>query len=313
MHVTLAILLDSIFGDPKGLPHPVMLIGRVIKFWEARLYSRGGGRQRGAVFCAAVLLSVGCAVSLLLWLAGVMAPFVHSAVEIYLLYSAIAYRSLRVESGYVADSLAAGDVAEARRYLSYIVGRDTEGLGVADIVRASVETIGENYIDGVVSVLFWMWLGLFAGHAALFAWLFKAASTMDSMVGYKNEHYRDFGMCAAKLDDALNFIPARLGGLIAIFAGRLAGFDWRRGLRVFKRDRLKHNSPNSAHGESAFAGLLGIRLGGGAFYGGVFEGRPTLGDDIKPPETRDIYRAHKILTYSTLICAFAIAVTEVIL
>ena len=173
-------------------------------------------------------------------------------------------------------------------------------------MRAAVETIAESYIDGIVSVLFYMALGSLCGHAALFAWLFKAASTMDSMIGYDDERYHDFGWAAAKLDDALNFIPARLGGVIAVAAGALANMDYKRAWRIFLRDRRNHKSPNSAHGESVFAGLLGIQLGGGAFYGGEWEPRPTLGDDLREPEPDDIFRAHYILNISVAICAVLI-------
>ena len=151
-----------------------------------------------------------------------------------------------------------------------------------------------------------MALGSLCGHAALFAWLFKAASTMDSMIGYDDERYHDFGWAAAKLDDVLNFIPARLGGVIAVAAGALANMDYKRAWRIFLRDRRNHKSPNSAHGESVFAGLLGIQLGGGAFYGGEWEPRPTLGDDLREPEPDDIFRAHYILNISVAICAVLI-------
>ncbi|MDO5116541.1 MAG: adenosylcobinamide-phosphate synthase CbiB [Synergistaceae bacterium] len=306
MQILAALLLDAVFGDPKWPPHPVTLVGRLISFYEKLFYSAADGKRRGVVFCAAVLATVAAAVTAGLSIAGLFGEWGRSAFSIYLLYAALAFRSLKDESFPVATALSSGDLQRARLLVGRIVGRDTERLDAAAVTRAAVETIAESYIDGVVSVLFWMTAGELVGQAALFAWLFKAASTMDSMVGYDDERYHDFGWAAAKLDDALNFIPARLGALIAVCAGALANMDYRRAWRIFLRDRLKHKSPNSAHGESVFAGLLGVSLGGGAFYGGEWEARPTLGDDLREPEPNDIIRAHHILNLSTAICAVLI-------
>lgn len=310
-HILAALLLDSLFGDPKGLPHPVVYVGRVISFWEKILYSTKNGRLHGVLFCTAVIISVETAVFLLLGISLLISPYLKEAVKIYLLYAAVAFRSLKDESMPVYKALKNNDIAGARKSLSYIVGRDTARLDEKSIIRATVETIAENYVDGVVSVLFYMLLGSFAGHAALFAWFFKAVSTMDSMVGYDDERYHDFGWAAAKFDDVLNFIPARIGGAVAVAAGGLCGFNARDGWRIFLRDRKKHSSPNSAHGESAFAGLLGISLGGGAFYEGKFEARPTLGDDTREPAASDILGAHKIMTASVALCALMILLTGV--
>lgn len=303
----MALLLDAVFGDPRGIPHPVAGIGRLISFYEKFFYGSRGAKAGGAMLCAAVLVTVGAAVALVLSFAAFIGEWVYTAVNIYLLYAAIAFKSLKDESAPVARLLAEGDLGGARRQVGRIVGRDTERLSESGVVRAAVETIAESYIDGIVSVLFYMAIGhLLGGHEALFAWLFKAASTMDSMIGYDDERYHDFGYAAAKLDDALNFIPARLGGVIAIAAGALANMNYKRAWRIFMRDRLNHKSPNSAHGESVFAGLLGIQLGGGAFYGGEFEPRPTLGDDLREPEPDDIFRAQYILNISVAICAVLI-------
>nr|MCR5335491.1 cobalamin biosynthesis protein [Synergistes sp.] len=212
------------------------------------------------------------------------------------------------ESLPVAKALAAGDLTAARLSVGRIVGRDTNRLDEAGVIRACVETIAESYVDGVVSVLFWACVGGYFGQAALFAWIFKASNTMDSMVGYDDERYHDFGFAAAKLDDVMNFIPARLGAAAAVAAGAAAGMDYRHAWKIFLRDRLKHKSPNSAHAESVFAGLLGIRLGGGAFYDGQWEPRPFLGDDTRGPEPNDITRAHHILTLSVAVCAVAILI-----
>ena len=305
MQILAAILLDSLFGDPKGVPHPVIYVGKIISFWEKLLYS-AKGRINGVLFCAAVLISTGAAVLLITSAAKAVNEYLFHVVNIYLLYAAIAFRSLHDESMPVCRALLSDDIEGARKSLACIVGRDTKNLDEDGIVRASVETIAESYIDGVFTVLFYMVIGSFAGYAAAAAWVYKAANTMDSMVGYDDDKYRNFGWAAAKFDDVLNFIPARIGALLALAAGKAAGFDGRNGLRIFLRDRLNHKSPNSAHAESAYAGMLHIALGGGAFYDGEFETRPWLGDDDREPEAEDIVRANKILTYSVAICAVII-------
>lgn len=311
MQILVALLLDAIFGDPKWPPHPVTFVGRLITFMENYFYpgigaSRETARKQGLFFCVSVLAVTAAAVALILFIAGLINRWLQIAVNIYLLYAAIAFKSLKDESLPVADYLTDGNLERARKQVSRIVGRDTDRLDEEGVTRAAVETVAESYIDGVASVLFWMTIGAFFGHAAIFTWLFKASSTMDSMVGYQNERYRDFGTAAARLDDVLNFIPARLGAVIAICAGALIGMDYRRAWRIFVRDRLKHKSPNSAHGESVFAGLLGIRLGGGAFYSGEWESRPYLGDDLRRPVPEDILRAHHIMNVSVAICAVLI-------
>lgn len=307
MQIVAALFLDLLFGDPKGLPHPVVGVGWVIRFWEKILYPKENKKRWGAVFCAAVLATVGGVVGVGLLLASLNRWF-FGAVVLYLLYASLAWRSLKDESLPVALALMDRDIPKARERLSHIVGRDTQNLDEPTIVRATVETVGENYVDGIVSVLFFMVLGWAVGGgvgATLFAWLFKAANTLDSMVGYDDERYRDFGGASARLDDILNFIPARLGGAIALIAGACLGYPFPRACKIFLSDRKKHRSPNSAHGESVFAGLLGIRLGGGAFYEGTFEERPLIGDapDARDAEPADIFRAHRLLDASVALCA----------
>jgi len=305
MYIITAVFLDALFGDPKRFLHPVSGIGFIVSFWEKHLYPKEDKKQAGIIFCCAVLATVAAAVGLILIVASLIHPIFYYAAILYLSYAALAWRSLKDETMAVALALFSGDLDKARESLSRVVGRDTQKLEEPGIVRAAVETTGENFIDGVFSVLFFAALGYAIGgptFAVILVWLFKAASTMDSMVGYDNEQYREFGFASAKLDDALNFIPARLGGVIAILAGACLGYSPARGFKVFLRDRKKHKSPNSAHGESAFAGLLGIKLGGDASYDGVAEARPEIGDGLKEPETNDILRAHLILDASVALC-----------
>ena len=306
----LALLLDLLLGDPPRLPHPVVGVGCLITLWEGWLcpppQNRGQAFLRGVALWALVVLSTLAAVGALLCGARASGPLFGAAATAYLLCSALAWRSLKDETLPVALALFSGDLPAAREAVSRVVGRDTASLDEAGVVRAAVETVAENSVDGVLSVLFWAALGqALAGEwgMVLFVWIFKAASTMDSMVGYNDERYHDFGRFAARMDDLLNFIPARLGGLVILAAGACLGMDIRGGVRAFLRDRKKHKSPNSAHGESAFAGLLGLSLGGGAEYGGVFEERPWLGDGERTPRPADILRAHKLLDASCALFA----------
>jgi len=225
-------------------------------------------------------------------------------VQVYLLYSAIAWRDLKDETEPVLRALMRDNLDDARKSLSFVVGRDVHNLSEREIISAAIETISENSIDGVISVMFYAFIGSLFNASCLCVWLFKAASTLDSMIGY--ERFGGFGRFAAKLDDALNFIPARLGGVI------IADFNVR-ALRIFFHDRLNHKSPNSAHGESAFAGVLDIRLGGGAFYDGKFIARPVINSQGKDCELHDIVMAWRLLDRSCALFALIILLTELTL
>ena len=286
-------MLDAVVGDPKFFPHPVVLIGRFI---AVQMNTSSRTFARGLLLCASTIAVTGLAVWLMLYLTGC-----NLVVRVYLLYSALAWRDLKDETAPVLSCLMNNNVNGARFWLSRVVGRDTENLSEAEISRATIETIAENSIDGVMSVMFWACLGglVNASYGACVAvWMFKASSTLDSMAGY--ERFGVYGWPSARLDDLLNFIPARLGGLVIVLAGG-------RGFSVFMRDRLKHKSPNSAHGESAFAGVLGVRLGGGAYYGGKFEHRDWLNAEGRDATPEDIISAWKVLDSSCSV--FALLVT----
>mgnify|MGYP002624551434 CR=1 FL=1 len=282
-----AVLLDSVLGDPQNFPHPVVMIGRVIAFWHKRLFTSSRSFMRGLILCAITLITSGLTVWLVLWLTEY-----HLLVKVYLIYSALAWRDLKDETAPILAGLMRQDLKSARWYLSRVVGRDTESLDEQEITRAVIETITENSIDGVMSVLFFAGLGQVLNAewgACMCVWLFKAVSTLDSMVGY--ESLGRYGTPSAKLDDMMNFLPARLGGLVIVCSGR-------KGLHVFLRDRLKHKSPNSAHGESAFSGVLGVRLGGGTFYGGTFEPREYINPEGRDARPEDIISAWRVLDES---------------
>lgn len=304
-----AVLLDMMLGDSLRFPaHPVVRVGQMIKIFERLLYSRDSVLRGVLMCCAVVAAAAGAAAAVMFAFADM--PTLSSCACVWMLYRALAWRSLKDETIGVASALLRHDIRAARTALSRVVGRDTDTLGEPAAAAAAVETIAENASDGVFSVMFWAAIGWRLGGAAgtaVSVWAFKAVSTMDSMIGYDDERYRYFGRAAARLDDAMNFIPARIGGLVTVAAGTAAGFAGMNGLRIFLRDRKKHKSPNSAHGESAFAGLLGIQLGGGAFYGGKFESRPHIGDALREPSADDILSAHRLLDASCALFAMLTA------
>ena len=288
-----AVVLDALLGDPQNFPHPVVFIGRFIDFWHKKLFTSPRDFLRGLVLCVMTILVTGLAVWLVLYVSGC-----NVLVKIYLLYSALAWRDLKDETAPVLKCLRKNDLLNARKFLARVVGRDTQNLTETEISCAAVETIAENSIDGVISVLFFAGLGqVMAGEygACVFVWMFKAASTLDSMVGY--ESFGRYGTPSARLDDAVNFIPARLGGMVIVSASLVTG-QGLKALRAFVFERRKHKSPNSAHGESAFAGALGVRLGGGAFYGGVFEPRDYINPNGREPQPEDIITAWRLLDVS---------------
>ena len=305
--LTLAVILDEIIGDPRNFPHPVRLIGHAVNFWH-KIFFRHDSFFHGLAVVIMTLITAGLFVFSALYFSG---GFV--ILQVYLLYSALAWRDLKDETLPVLLSLMTHDIDGARKFLSFVVGRDTENLNEAEISRAVIETVAENSVDGVMSVIFFAALGHVVNDCygmCVSVWLFKSASTLDSMLGY--ESFGKFGTPLARLDDILNFIPARIAGVIIIMAGFFTGGNVRESLRVFLSDRLKHKSPNSAHGESAFAGVLGVRLGGGAFYGGEFEAGEFLNECGNVPGVCDIIRAWRVLDVSCWI-ACVISVMAVLI
>ena len=297
--------LDLLLGDPAWLPHPVRLIGKLIDALERGLRkcfpaTENGELRTGAVLVLLVLLIPTGLTALLLFLCSLLTPWLALAVEALLCYQLLATKSLRDESMKVFVALDRGDLQGARQAVSMIVGRDTDRLDENGVAKAAVETVAENASDGVIAPLLFMALG---GAAA--GMFYKACNTMDSMVGYKNERYLYFGRAAAKLDDVLNFIPARISGLLMCLAASIEDFDGKSALRIFRRDRKNHKSPNSAHTEAACAGALGVQLAGSSYYFGELVAKPTIGDANRPIEAADIGRAN-LLMYATAIVAITI-------
>lgn len=293
------MIFDAAFGDPQNFPHPVRFIGHVITFWHKIFFTGNDSFFRGLAVCVMTIFTAGLVVCIAIY-----ASCGNIIVQAYIVYAALAWRDLKDETAPVFFALMNHDIDGARKYLSFVVGRDTANLNEAGITRAVIETIGENSIDGAISVIFFAALGHALNHdcgMCVAVWVFRAANTLDSMLGYRS--YGRYGTASARLDDILGFIPARLGGIIIIMAGTLTGCNFREACRVFMSCRLKHDSPNSAHGESAFAGVLDVRLGGGAFYGGKFESRPYLNENANDPAILDIIRAWMVLDVA---CSLAV-------
>lgn len=298
-------VLDLLIGDPHWLYHPVRLIGLGISGGEKLLRALFPKTKTGELIGGAVLAVCIPALSfavpfLLLWLAGLVSPWLRLALGAIFCYQIFAARSLRDESMRVGRALEKDGLPEARRYLSWIVGRDTERLDEAGVVKAAVETVAENTSDGVIAPLFYMMIG---GPALGF--LYKGVNTLDSMVGYKNDKYRYFGRVSARLDDVFNFIPAILSAWLMIAASALLGFDAKNAARIYRRDHKKHTSPNSARTESVCAGALRVQLAGNAWYFGKLVEKPTIGDPLRPVERADIRRANRLM-YGTTVLALLI-------
>ena len=284
-------ILDSVIGDPYNIPHPIRLIGRFIAGLEKAVRRRFKNLRLGGALLALTVIAVSTALPLALLLVCYRVNIVLGAVaESVLCCYMLAARCLCRESMKVCRAAESGDIEEARRAVSMIVGRDTAVLDCDGIIRAAVETVAENTSDGVTAPLFYMGLG-----GAVGAFFYKSVNTMDSMIGYKNEKYADIGWFAAKLDDVLNFIPSRLTALLMAAAAPVLGLDGRGALRIWRRDRRKHASPNSAQTESVCAGALHVRLAGDAWYFGKLHKKPYIGDDDRPIESGDIRRANRLM------------------
>ena len=301
----LGFLLDLLLGDPRWLPHPIRAIGALIAALEKVLRkifpkNRSGQLAGGVALVILVLVLSGGFTLLVLWLCGKVGLWLRFLAETILCFQLLATRSLKGESMKVYKALKAGDLEGARYAVSMIVGRDTQSLDEAGVARAAVETVAENASDGVIAPLIFLAIG-----GAPLGMVYKAVNTMDSMVGYKNDQYLWFGRCAARLDDVVNFIPARLAGLLMCLGAGFSGFDAPNALRIFRRDRKNHKSPNSAHTEAAAAGALHIQLGGSNYYFGKLVEKPTIGDADHPVEPLDIVRVNRLM-YATAFLALVL-------
>jgi adenosylcobinamide-phosphate synthase len=292
-------ILDAIIGDPHGMPHPVCFFGFLISRGEKRVRrlckeTPKGERAAGMILSLCVLAFAAAVPALILFIAS-QYFWLWFVLETWMCYQILAAKSLRIEAMKVYRALQ-GDISEARRAVSMIVGRDTEALSREGIIKAVVETVAENTSDGITAPMLYTAIG-----GPALGWMYKAANTLDSMIGYKNDRYINFGRFAAKLDDVLNFIPARLTALFMIAAAFLLGMDAKNAWRIFRRDRLCHASPNSAQTESVCAGALNIGLAGDAYYFGKLVKKPVIGDVIRSVCADDIIRANRLSAMTSVL------------
>lgn len=303
--VIIGFILDLIFGDPHVLWHPIRLIGRLIVYTEKRLRKITPNTKKGELIGGICLVIIVASIStgipvIILYCLYQWTPIAGVITESIFCYQLLATKSLKVESMKVYEALSRGDVEAGRKAVSMIVGRDTEKLSETEIVKATVETIAENTSDGSIAPMLFMIIG-----GAGFGFFYKAINTMDSMVGYQNDNYRYFGRTAAKMDDVLNYIPARISAYIMMIATVFTKYSTKDGWRIYRRDRYNHASPNSAHTEAVVAGALQIQLAGAGYYFGKLYHKKTIGDAIQPVQCEDIKRANQLL-YGTAILGILI-------
>ena len=303
--ILVGFIMDLLIGDPHWMYHPVRLIGKLITFLELLLRKIFPKTKDGEQKAGFVLVVLVCGISMftvwgLIKLAYDLNFWCGFLLEVIMCYQLFAVRSLKDESMKVYKELVKSDLEASRKAVSMIVGRDTQSLTVEGVTKAAVETIAENTSDGTLAPMLYMFIG-----GPVLGWFYKAVNTMDSMVGYKNEKYIHFGRYAAKFDDVMNYIPARLCGLLMIFASYILKMDWKNAKKIFLRDRFNHASPNSAQTEAVMAGALRIQLAGDAWYFGKRYEKPTIGDALRPVEIEDIPRANRLL-YATAIVSFII-------
>lgn len=293
----IATLIDFVLGDPYWFPHPVIMMGRLIRFTEKRV-RRSFAKNKVLGGCVLWFVVVGSSFATVFWairLAGKISPLLAFSMQTLLMWNCISTKCLAVEAEKVGSAVRRGDLNLSRTRISYLVGRDTTELSFAEILRATVETVAENTVDGTIAPMFFAVLG---GAPLMVA--YKACNTLDSMVGYKNEDYIELGRASALIDDLVNLIPARVSIALIALSAPLVGLNVKEAWRIGLRDRKNHLSPNSAHAEAAFAGALGVRLGGTNVYFGKKVEKPTIGDAVKELEAEDISRSNRLLFATTI-------------
>lgn len=296
-------ILDLLIGDPEQLTHPVVIMGKCISFLEKKLRAafpktEKGELKAGTVMAAIMVLGTLTVTVLISCIAFRIHIILFFIVQTIMCWQAVAVRDLRKESMGVYKYLEPDlDIIKARKQVSRIVGRDTQELTETGVTKAVVETIAENFSDGIVCPLFYMMIG--GGPLAL---TYKAINTMDSMVGYKNDRYLYFGRTAAHMDDAAGYIPSRLAAIFWVAAAAFTGNDWRNSFRIWRRDRRKSPSPNSAQTESACAGSLGVELLGPAYYFGVLHDKEPIGDPTRPIAPGDILKTIEMMYMASMLC-----------
>ena len=315
--------MDLVIGDPHNIPHPVKWIGNLIAFLDRRLLGEGpdtepdpakrnGSRERlnGLILVLTVILITSVMTFAAVYLSYHFSVWLGIVIEAVLTCYILAMTSLRKESMNVYMKLVSGDLEGARHAVSMIVGRDTDVLDETGVTKAAVETVAENFSDGVIAPMLYTAIG-----GPVPGMIYKCINTMDSMIGYRNDRYMNFGTAAARLDDVVNFIPSRISALLLIAASALCGNDYDAGhaYRIWKRDRYNHKSPNAAQTESACAGSLGVQLAGDAQYFGRTVKKPFIGDPLRLIEPEDIVRVDRLMLAGSVLCSvFCLAVMFII-
>lgn len=315
-------VLDLLIGDPHFIPHPVRLIGSLISFCDKRLNCDAGYNisekklnlikyKRGMLLAFTVIFATFAMSVIIIVAAYSINLYAGVIAEAVMTWQILATKCLRVESMRVYDALRTDGVDAGRRAVSMIVGRDTSVLDAAGVTRAAVETIAENTSDGVIAPMLYTAIG-----GPVLGFVYKAVNTMDSMLGYKNDKYMYFGRFAARLDDVVNFIPARISAYLMIAAAFIGGrqFDGKNAYSIFKRDRFNHASPNSAQTESICAGALRVQLAGDAVYFGKLVKKKYIGDGLREIEYEDIKRANRLMYITAFLCELlSVAVMSLVL
>ena len=305
--IWIAYVLDLIFGDPQNIIHPVQIIGKMINIGEKSLLEKKYKSDRKYKFFAGMILNI-TVISLTYGITYLIPrtsenSIILTVAEIYLMYTVFSINSLAREGNRVYNILKEGNIERARKDLSYLVSRDTGTMDEKMIIRSTMETISENTVDGIVAPMLYMFLG-----GLPLSMTYKAINTFDSMVGYKNEKYMDFGKFSAKLDDVANFIPARITGILIVIGSIILGYDYKNSLKIFIRDRKNHSSPNSGHAEAGVAGALGVQFGGKVSYFGKEVDKPVIGDKIKDFELEDIKKNIKIMYVASFLSLIVFSV-----
>lgn len=300
-------ILDLLFGDPHFMPHPVKVMGRLIGFLTKKLNNGSGRKAKGFLMMLFLIVFSGGMSFLILFFAYDLNQYFGIIVEAVMTYQCLAIKQLRRESMLVYRELKKNDLTNGRKAVSMIVGRDTESLSAEGVTKAAVETVAENTSDGIIAPMLFLAIG-----GPVLGMIYKAVNTMDSMVGYRNEEFGEFGFFPAKTDDVLNYLPARISAVFMISAcstGR--DFDAKNAYRIWKRDRRKHASPNSAQTEAVAAGALHVQLAGDASYFGEIHHKEFIGDPDRSPETEDIKRMNDLM-YATAFLGEIISILGIV-
>lgn len=309
--LVMGYILDLIFGDPYWMPHPVRFIGNLISILEKVIRrfmpKTKRGEYIGGIILTVMVVSISMVIPLVIILmAKSINTYLALTVETFMCYQILATKSLKVESMKVYDELEKNDLPSARKAVSMIVGRDTKDLTFSGVAKAAVETVAENTSDGIIAPMIFIAIG-----GAPMGFFYKAINTMDSMVGYKNEKYMNFGRFAAKLDDVVNYLPARISAYQMILSSFFLRYDYKNAFKIYKRDRYNHASPDSAQTESVCAGALDVQLAGNAYYFGKLYEKPTIGDDIREINYDDIKKANRLLYCTSIISIVIISVIKI--